>query len=208
MLEFERVIFQDLHDNDALFVFAKGLSVDGVIVNFLKSYSDAGNLVLALNCNEASEMLIKELLKIEGVTNIYNSSSNLGERVHQYFLGKIMSNLNFKIILFFFSKYLGGIHFVSTRILVMDLLKQRIPVDKITGIVVFQAHGVLESCQEAFALQLYRQNNRTGFIKAFSDKPEHFLYGYGHLERILRALYLKEVSIFFKNKNKKKIKKN
>lgn len=54
----------------------------------------------------------------------------------------------------------GGINFVSTRILVVDLLKKRIPISHITGIIVLRAHTVLESCQEAFALRLYRQENK------------------------------------------------
>lgn len=58
----------------------------------------------------------------------------------------------------------GGIHFVTTRVLVVDMLKKRIPIDKITGIVVLRAHNVLESCQEAFVLRLYRQNNKACFF--------------------------------------------
>lgn len=54
----------------------------------------------------------------------------------------------------------GGVHFVSTRILVVDLLKSRIPVEHITGIIILRSHTILESCQEAFALRLYRQKNK------------------------------------------------
>lgn len=54
----------------------------------------------------------------------------------------------------------GGVHIVTTRILIVDMLKKRIPIDKITGIVILRAHKVIESCQEAFVLRLYRQNNK------------------------------------------------
>lgn len=54
----------------------------------------------------------------------------------------------------------GGVFFISTRILVVDLLKSRVPVSHITGIIVLRAHTILESCQEAFALRLYRQKNK------------------------------------------------
>lgn len=57
----------------------------------------------------------------------------------------------------------GGIHFVTTRILVVDLLKKRLPIEKITGIVVLKAHSIFESCQEAFVLRLYRQSNKVSF---------------------------------------------
>lgn len=78
--------------------------------------------------------------------------------------------------------YQGGIQFISTRILVVDLLKKRIPIELITGIFVLRAHNVIESCQEAFALRLYRQHNKTGFVKAFSHYVEGFTQGYGHVE--------------------------
>lgn len=58
----------------------------------------------------------------------------------------------------------GGIHFITTRILVVDLLKKRVPIAKITGFVVLRAHTILESCQEAFALRLFRQNNKVRFL--------------------------------------------
>lgn len=57
----------------------------------------------------------------------------------------------------------GGVKFVTTRILVVDMLKKRIPIEKITGIVVLRAHQVLESCQEAFVLRLYRQHNKVNY---------------------------------------------
>ena len=54
----------------------------------------------------------------------------------------------------------GGVLFVSSRILVVDLLKDRVPVSLITGLLVTRAHTLLESCQEAFAIRLYRQKNK------------------------------------------------
>ena len=61
----------------------------------------------------------------------------------------------------------GGIQFVTTRILVVDMLKRRVPIEKITGIIVLRAHTVLESCQEAFVLRLYRQHNKVTFYYNF-----------------------------------------
>lgn len=58
----------------------------------------------------------------------------------------------------------GGIHFITTRILVVDMLKKRIPIDKITGIIVLRAHRVVESCQEAFVLRLFRQHNKVTYL--------------------------------------------
>lgn len=76
------------------------------------------------------------------------------------------------------------------------MLKKRIPIDKITGFIVFRAHKVLESCQEAFVLRLFRLNNKTGFIKGFSNSVESFTIGFGHVERIMRTLFVKELYIW------------
>lgn len=93
------------------------------------------------------------------------------------------------------------------------MLKQRIPVEKITGIIILRAHQVIESCQEAFVLRLFRQTNKvcfkinhnhkyfniplqTGFIKAFSNSPQSFTVGFGHVERIMRTLFVKELYLW------------
>ena len=34
----------------------------------------------------------------------------------------------------------GGVQFITSRILVVDLLTDRVPVDKVTGILVYKAH--------------------------------------------------------------------
>ena len=78
----------------------------------------------------------------------------------------------------------------------VDLLKKRIPIELITGVVVLRAHQIIESCQEAFALRLYRQQNKTGFVHAFSSSPESFTYGYGHVEKVMRNLFVRELFIW------------
>lgn len=72
----------------------------------------------------------------------------------------------------------GGVLFVTTRILVVDLLMDRIPIKLVTGILVYKAHRTMDSCQESFILRLYRQKNKTGFIKAFSSSPISFKSGF------------------------------
>lgn len=54
----------------------------------------------------------------------------------------------------------GGVIFSSSRILAVDMLMERMPIDLITGILVFKAHKVIETSQEAFILRLYRQKNK------------------------------------------------
>ena len=44
----------------------------------------------------------------------------------------------------------------------------------ITGLFVFHAERIKETSNDAFIINLYRDNNNWGFIKAFSDDPESF----------------------------------
>ena len=41
----------------------------------------------------------------------------------------------------------GGVLFITTRILVVDFLMNRIPSHLITGLIVYRAHRIIDSCQ-------------------------------------------------------------
>lgn len=74
--------------------------------------------------------------------------------------------------------------FVTTRILVVDMLNARIQGQHIAGMVVLNAQRVTEASGEAFAVRLYRMANKNGFIRAFSDQPTSFASGFNkvHLD--------------------------
>ncbi|KAH8396234.1 hypothetical protein KR222_005697, partial [Zaprionus bogoriensis] len=173
LLEYEKQMFLDMVHADGLLVAAKGLGYERVLLHLLKVYSDAGNLLLVINSSDSEEQYYKSRLESKYVHEVANTATER-ERVYLE----------------------GGLQFITTRILVVDLLKQRIPIELITGIVVLRAHNIIESCQEAFALRLYRQRNKTGFIKAFSNSPEQFTIGYGHIERTMRNLFVKQLYIW------------
>lgn len=65
--------------------------------------------------------------------------------------------------------------FVTTRILVVDLLSGRLSGRAVSGCVVLNAHRVTETSGEGFAVRLFRAANRNGFVRAFSDQPVSFL---------------------------------
>nr|CAD7406806.1 unnamed protein product [Timema cristinae] len=179
MLEYENQMFLDILHQDGLVIAAKGLGVESVFLSLLKVYSDPGNLVVVLGTTGKEEEFYLSQLEAEGVkclpkviTNEYNSS----EREMVYLE--------------------GGVLFMSSRILVVDLLKDRVPVANITGFLVCRAHSILESCQEAFALRLYRQKNKTGFVKAFSNSAQAFTVGFAQVERIMRTLFVKNLYLW------------
>lgn len=74
--------------------------------------------------------------------------------------------------------------FVTSRIFVVDLLHGRAPVAAISGIVVANADKVTRLSTEAFILRLYRNANRTGFIKAVTDHAQGFNAGFNAVEKV------------------------
>lgn len=68
--------------------------------------------------------------------------------------------------------------FVTTRILVVDLLASRIRPRDIAGILVLNAHRVTDTSGEAFAVRLFRSGNQQGFVRAVSDAPLAFNVGF------------------------------
>lgn len=152
---------------------SRGISYNNVVINLLRAYCDSANLVLVINAADYEEKYFKSRIDSR---HIHESSTNANERQQIYLQ--------------------GGIQFLTTRILVVDLLKERIPIELITGIIILRAHQIVESCQEAFALRLYRQKNKTGFIKAFTNAAESFTYGYGHVEKVMRNIFVKELYIW------------
>ena len=49
---------------------------------------------------------------------------------------------------------------------------------------------------EAFIIRIYRQANKTGFLKAFSDNPEPFIGGFAPLSTMMRNLFLRKPSLW------------
>lgn len=91
---------------------------------------------------------------------------------------------------------LGGLFSITSRILVVDFLSGLLDPAKVTGIFVLHAHRVSTTSTEAFILRVYRQRNKKGFLKAFSDNPESLASGYDPLGRILRNTFLRKPSLW------------
>lgn len=49
---------------------------------------------------------------------------------------------------------------------------------------------------EAFIIRIYRQANKAGFLKAFSDNPEPFIGGFAALSTMMRNLFLRKPSLW------------
>ena len=62
--------------------------------------------------------------------------------------------------------------------------------------VVLRAERVLPTSLEAFIIRLYRQENKDGFLKAFSNNAESFASGFSTLQTIMGQLHLRQVDIW------------
>ncbi|KYM86435.1 DNA repair endonuclease XPF, partial [Atta colombica] len=179
MLEYENQMFLDIIQEDGLVITAKGLGIETVFANVIKAYLDPGNLVIVLGTTDYDERYFIDLLKSYGTSRlplVVNAECSSNEREIMYLE--------------------GGVLFISGRILVVDLLKNRVPLHLVTGILVYRAHNILNAYQEAFALRLYRQNNKTGFIKAFTSSSLAFTVGFSKVERVMKTLFVKKLYLW------------
>lgn len=55
---------------------------------------------------------------------------------------------------------------------------------------------VVATSLEAFIIRVYRQFNKLGFLKAFSDSPEPFTTGFAPLSNMMRNLFLRTPSLW------------
>ncbi|XP_067100525.1 DNA repair endonuclease XPF isoform X1 [Osmerus mordax] len=179
LLEFETEMFLSLFGTDGLLVTAEGMGIDRILLQFMRVYSEEGSLVLLLNTTTPEQEYFTEQLRAEGVSHLPRTVTSDVQNSERH------------------SVYTqGGVLFVTSRILVVDFLTDRIPANLISGILVYRAHNIIESCQEAFILRLFRQKNKTGFIKAFTDKATAFSSGFCQVERVMRNLFVKKLYLW------------
>ncbi|XP_071550106.1 DNA repair endonuclease XPF [Panulirus ornatus] len=179
MLEYENQMLLDLLHEDGLLVSAKGLGLERILENLIITYNDAGNLVIVIGTTSNEEEYVLSQLEGRGVSPLprcVTADCSVTERSQIY--------------------HQGGVLFVTSRIMVMDLLMERVPVELITGVIVWKAHKILESCQEAFILRLYRLKNKAGFVKALTNNPLSFTAGFCHVERVMRNLFVKKLYLW------------
>jgi len=179
MLDYENEMFLSAVQEDGLTVVAKGLSLENVFINLLKVYSDPGNLVLILGCSDAEQAYIRSTMEKQQCTCLPK---------------KITTDVSTSERQTIYEE--GGILHMTTRILVVDMLMERIPINLITGIIVYRAHRIIHSCQESFILRLYRQKNKQGFIKAFSASPVSFAVGFCQVERVMKNLFVRNLHLW------------
>ena len=185
--KYQQELFQELREKDELVILARGLSLLRLLTNLLHSYDAAGNnLILLVGADERENGWIGEALaehaaismspKARGLHVVNTDAMSVGTREKMYTQ--------------------GGIFSVTSRILVVDLLTGLLNTETITGVVALHADRIVATSLEAFILRIYRQKNKVGFLKAFSDNPEPFTTGFAPLATMMRNLFLRNVSLW------------
>ncbi|KAJ1391525.1 hypothetical protein B484DRAFT_408714, partial [Ochromonadaceae sp. CCMP2298] len=91
---------------------------------------------------------------------------------------------------------LGGCFLITSRILIVDLLDDRVDARRVSGLLVYDAHRISDTSMDAFVLRVYRERNRLGFVKAFSEDPEALQHGFGKVERLMRTLFVRRLYLW------------
>jgi len=178
MLPFIRDILEDLLRQDGLCVLAEGLGLPKLLAALVRlQAAQGGGLVLLLGCVEwQKRAVLREMAGEEEPADI-SAEMSVCERLARYAH--------------------GGCLFVTTRILVVDLLTQRLPASAVSGVLVCNAHRVTDTTGEAFAVRLLRGGgNSTAFVRAFSDRPGDLLRVFAGPEKVLKALLLRHLSLW------------
>ncbi|CCK67927.1 ssDNA endodeoxyribonuclease RAD1 KNAG_0A02380 [Huiozyma naganishii CBS 8797] len=89
-----------------------------------------------------------------------------------------------------------GVLSVTSRILIVDLLSGILHPNKVTGMVVLNVETLKDFSNESFILEIYRSQNRWGFIKGFSESPESFVMEFSPLLRRMRDLRFQKVLLW------------
>ncbi|KAJ6113297.1 hypothetical protein N7523_006614 [Penicillium sp. IBT 18751x] len=186
-LQYQQHIFTELRTEDELVVLARGLGLLHLITNLLHFYDAAGNnLVLVVGADDRENEWIGEALAEHYAT----SKSPLARGLKVINTEKATVPMRERI----YAE--GGILSVTSRILVVDLLSKLLDPEKVSGMIILHADKVIATSLEAFIVRIYRQANKRGFLKAFSDSPEPLTTGFAPLANVLRNLFLPKASLW------------
>ena len=190
LLPYQRSILETMSattpGSDGLLIIARGLGLRAILTGLLRLYARPENMVLLINATEEEERGLSE--------ELHQNLKVLGFEMPAKERRAVYRN--------------GGIISVTTRIIVVDMLDGTCPRSAITGLVVLHADRVTPESNEAFAIRLYREENKvrrlltgeltpqTGFLKAFTDQPEQFTYGLAPLQTVMTQLRLRNVYVW------------
>lgn len=174
------------------------MGLDRLVLNLLQIYCDPSMLVLVINFTAADLEFyldqVRAVLAIVMCRILIYFAPKLAVAVPHHPPRHVTNEMSADTRNAIYLE--AGVLFVTSRILVVDILLGKVPTDLIMGIVVLNGHRVTPTSSEAFILRLYRLENRDGFIKAFSDNPEALSRGFNGVEKTLKSLWMRKLYLW------------
>ncbi|KAJ2787374.1 DNA repair protein RAD16, partial [Coemansia linderi] len=143
LLPFQRRVVDALLDEDALCIVARGLGLRRVVAEFCRICATPQALVFLLNASDTEEQALQQQLMAlrsghaDACTlRVIKNETNPAARAQLYRQGGLIS--------------------VTSRILVVDLLNDIVPIELVTGLIVLDANRVTAESTEAFILRMVR----------------------------------------------------
>ncbi|XP_050908673.1 DNA repair endonuclease UVH1-like [Lathyrus oleraceus] len=90
----------------------------------------------------------------------------------------------------------GSVCFITPRILIVDLLTNKLPASIISGLIILNAHSVSETSTEAFIVRIFRSLNRSAFVRVFSDRPQAMVSGFAKAERTMKCFHIRKLHLW------------
>ncbi|XP_010531682.1 PREDICTED: DNA repair endonuclease UVH1 [Tarenaya hassleriana] len=187
-LKFHQQIISDLLEdsNGGLVILSSGLSLPKLIASLLLLHSPSQGTVLLLSPSAHSlKSRILHYLSSASTDSVDGDPSLPSE---------ITADLPAHHRHSLYSS--GRPFFITPRILIVDLLMQRLPASLLAGIIILNAHSLAETSTEAFIVRIVKTLNRSAYVRAFSDRPQAMVAGFAKTERTMRALFLRRLHLW------------
>ncbi|KAK6146390.1 hypothetical protein DH2020_020259 [Rehmannia glutinosa] len=174
MVQFHEHIISDLLEDPSggLVVISAGLGLPKLISSLLSLHDPSQGSVLILNASPSQKNSIDINSQFASITSDLPAHNRLSLYTS------------------------GGIFFITARILIVDLLTQRLPTTSVAGIILINAHSLSDTSTEAFIVRILRSSNRSVYVRAFSDRPHAMVSGFAKAERTLKCLFLRKLHLW------------
>ena len=182
MLGFEKEMFLSVLNENSLSIASKGIAIDRLLFHLTKAFSEKTQLVFVIGTNQEIEDYI--------VSELSSDKHDIGQKPKRVTAESCAASERTDVYLN------GGVIFITNRILVMDMLTERVPFKVVSGIIVYNAHTIINDCLQAFILRLFRTHNKTGFVTGLSQTSQAFLGQFGKLDRIMRYLFVTKLFLW------------
>ncbi|CAN0842691.1 DNA repair endonuclease UVH1 [Linum grandiflorum] len=194
MVRFHEQIIADLLDEPSggVVILSSGLSLSKLVSSLLLLHdpSQGSLLILSPSSHSVKSQITYHLQSLSSSSS--NDDGVVGENRLQ--IAEITAELPTNNRLSLYTS--GRICFITARILIVDLLTNRIPVSNLAGLILLNVHSLSETSTEAFIVRIVKSLSRSVYVRAFSDKPHSMVAGFAKTERIMKALYIRKLHLW------------